>query len=177
MDNERGKLRQVNRIETILTRSLEIILAILLLAIVCIVVLLVVMRYVFNSSITGANELITILFVYSTAIGAAVCMGKNEHISIPFAIDALPAQLQKMVDKTGVLLVAVLNGVMFLYSVQWIRVTGDYLMPSTGFPRMVVQLSIPIGCGLAIVYCLIRLLLDAPNSADSERVDSRESIE
>ncbi|SVA10727.1 uncharacterized protein METZ01_LOCUS63581, partial [marine metagenome] len=33
---------------------------------------LVFLRYALNQSITGANEIVTILFIYTTAIGAAV---------------------------------------------------------------------------------------------------------
>ena len=47
---------------------------------------------------------------------------------------------------------------MVWYSVEWIRTTGGFLMPSTELPRVVAQLSVPIGSGLAVVYCLLRLL-------------------
>ncbi len=66
----------MKQVETVLTRTLEAVLAICLLAIATIVVTLVVLRYVFNTSITGANEFVTILFVYTTAIGAAVAIGR-----------------------------------------------------------------------------------------------------
>ena len=62
----------MNKFEPLLTKILEFVLALGLLAIALIIVTLVVLRYAFNSSITGANETITILFVYTTAIGAAV---------------------------------------------------------------------------------------------------------
>ena len=139
-------------------RILEFSLAICLLTIAVIVVTLVILRYVFSSSITGANELITILFVYSTAIGAAVVIGSGEHIAIPFAVERMPKPAQRLVDTFGLIAVAVLNATMIAYSVGWIRVTGDYLMPATGLPRIVVQLCVPIGCGLAVVFCFLRNL-------------------
>ena len=66
---------------------------------------------------------------------------------------------------------AILNAVMLGYSIGWIRITGAYLMPSTGLPRAAVQLSIPLGCGLAIVYCLLRML--APET-DEEQMAAHE---
>ena len=152
----------MTKLETMLNRALEFVLAMCLLAIATIVVTLVVLRYVFNSSITGANETVTILFVYSTALGAALLIGKREHIAIPFAVEALPLRLQKVVDIAGLVLVAILNAVMLGYSVGWIRITGEYLMPSTGLPRAAVQMSIPLGCGLAFVYCLLRIFVPEP---------------
>jgi len=148
----------MTKLEAILNRALEFFLAMCLLAIATIVVTLVVLRYVFNSSITGANETVTILFVYSTALGAALLVGKRQHIAIPFAVEILPLPVQRIVDIVGLLLVAILNAVMLFYSIGWIRITGEYLMPSTGLPRAVVQLSVPLGCGLAFLYCLLRIL-------------------
>jgi len=83
----------IKTIESILTKMLEGLLAICFLAIVTIVITLVVLRYAFNSSITGANEVITILFVYTTSLGAAVAVGRREHISITFAVECLPLGL------------------------------------------------------------------------------------
>ena len=149
----------IKTIESILTKTLEGVVAICFLAIVTIVITLVVLRYAFNSSITGGNEVITILFVYTTVLGAAVAVGRREHISITFAVECLPPHGRKWADAMGLVLIALLNGVMLVYSLGWIRITGDYLMPTTGLPRIVAQFSIPLGCGLAIVYCLLRLVL------------------
>jgi TRAP-type C4-dicarboxylate transport system permease small subunit len=148
----------MKRLETILTRVLEGVMMVSFLAIFVLVVTLVVLRYVFNSSITGANEIITVLFVFTTAIGGAVAVGKREHIAITAVAEKLPTALRKVADATGLLLIALINGVMLWYSVGWIDTTGGFLMPSTGLPRIVAQISIPIGCGLAVLYCGLRLV-------------------
>lgn len=147
----------MRKFEATLSRCLEGITALCFLAILVIVITLVVLRYAFNSSITGANELITVLFVYSTAIGAAVAVGRREHITISVVAERLPRTLQKAVDALGLGLVALLNGCLVWYSFVWIRTTGDFLMPSTELPRIVAQISIPLGAGLAVLYCLFRL--------------------
>ncbi|MGI9455844.1 MAG: TRAP transporter small permease [Aeoliella sp.] len=156
----------MKRFEKILTRTLEFSLAFCLLAMTTIVVALVVLRHVFHESITGANELVTILFVYTTAVGAAVAIGRRDHIAIPLAVEALSARGQKFATVVELILVAILNAVLLGFSIGWIRITGDYLMPATGLPRIVAQASVPFGCGLAIIYCLLRLV-----SSDSEMGD------
>ena len=152
----------MQKFESILTRVIEWLLACCLLAMATIVISLVVLRYALNSSITGANEAITILFVYTTALGAAVAIGKREHIAITVATDALGPRGQRIADMLGFALIAVFCGVTFWYSIAWIRVTGGYLMPATQLPRFVAQLSIPLGCSLAILYCLLRLTRPHP---------------
>jgi TRAP-type C4-dicarboxylate transport system permease small subunit len=146
----------IRRLETALSRLLERLMAFCFLVIFLVTITLVVLRYVFNSSITGANELITVLFVYTTSIGAAVAIGKREHIAIPAAVERLPKRLRGAVDALGLLLVAGLNAVFAWQSVTWISVTGSFLMPTTGAPRVAAQLSIP---GLACLWCVLRLLL------------------
>lgn len=151
-------LEIMKRFETFLTRFLEGIVAFCLLAIFVLVAALVVLRYVFNSSIPGANEVITILFVYSTSLGAAVVVGKNEHIAVRFAVEGFSGKARKGFDGLQLILVALINGVVFWQSVPWIQTTGKFLMPSTGLPRIVAQFSIPLGCALAMAYCLIRFV-------------------
>jgi TRAP-type C4-dicarboxylate transport system permease small subunit len=166
----------MKRLEAVLTRILEGLLSVCLFAIAGTVVVLVILRYLFNSSITGANEAVTILFVYTTALGAAIAIGKREHIAIGLATEALSTRGRRIADLVGLILVTALNGVMLAYSIGWIRVTGDYLMPSLGLPRVLAQLSIPVGCGLAILYCLLRLtipLTKEPGGAQGEVTKQR----
>ncbi len=151
-------LKNMNRFEAFLTRFLEGIIAFCLLAIFVIVAALVVLRYVFNSSIPGANEMITILFVYTTCIGAAIAVGRSEHIAVRFAVERFTGRTGKGLDGLQLILVALINGVVFWQSVPWILATGKFLMPSTGFPRIIVQFCIPLGCFLAMAYCLIRFI-------------------
>ncbi len=156
---QRDPTDAVRTVESVLTHVLEAVVAVCFVAILALVVTLVVLRYVFNSSITGANELITVLFVYTTAIGAAVAVGRHEHIAVTFAVERLPPRLRRVTDGLGLALIALINAVLVWESLRWIRDTGAFLMPSTGLPRAVAQLSVPVGCGFAVVYCLIRLLL------------------
>ena len=147
----------MKKLETTLNHLLEGLTTLCFLAILLVVITLVVLRYAFNSSITGANELITVLFVYSTAIGAAVAVGKREHITISVVAERLPRNLRRAIDAAGLGLVAILNGTLVWYSVVWIGTTGGFLMPSTELPRIVAQVSIPLGSGLAVLYCVFRL--------------------
>ena len=74
------------KIEKLLSRILVGFIAVCLLSIVLLVMTLVILRYGFNSTIIGANEFVVILFIFSSAIGAAVVIGKKEHIAITFFI-------------------------------------------------------------------------------------------
>ena len=143
-------------VENAVENVLEGLLAICFFTILIVVVLQVFLRYVLNTSIVGANEVIVILFVYTTAIGGALAAGRGEHISLTFATDALSKKVQPVLARFCLLLVAFINGTMVWFSFHWIGITGGYLMPSTGLSRAVTQVSVPIGCGLAVIYCLVK---------------------
>ena len=155
-----------------LERVLEFAMAVGLLVIAATVVLQVVLNAGFDSSLTGANELITKLFVYVTAIGAAVATSRDEHISITVATERFSVDVQCRIHQLKLLLLACLNAVVVIYSVHWIDVTGHYLMPTTQLPRFVAQLSIPFGAVLAVMFCVARLFFPAtlndPGTSDTE---------
>ena len=137
---------------------LEYLIAALLAGVWLVVATLVGLRYLFNSSIPGANEMVTMLFVFTTAIGAAVGVGRWEHVGISVFVDTLPRPVQWWLDLLRCGLVGVINAVVVFYSLQWIKTTGQFVMPSTGLPRYVVQVSVPLGCTLACLFCLVRLV-------------------
>jgi TRAP-type C4-dicarboxylate transport system permease small subunit len=141
------------------TRILEVFVVVCFFAIFAMTVTLVVLRYVFNSSIMGGNELIEYLFIYTSAIGAAAALARREHISITYFIDKLPAVARRVVQVTGFLLVAVINAAVVFYSIPWIRATGAFESPVLRLPDRLIQLIVPIGSGLAIVFCLCHILL------------------
>ena len=123
-----------------------------------ITLVLVFLRYVFNQSITGANEVVTILFIYTTAIGAAISIGKNEHIGIDVFVNLLPKRFYKIIRILQVFLVFALHLILFIYCLEWVEKAGGYLMPATGLPRIVAIASIPIGCIFCILFCAKALI-------------------
>ena len=145
--------------EKLLTRILVGFIAFCLLSIVLLVMTLVVLRYGFNSTIIGANEFVVILFIYTSAIGAAVVIGQKEHIEIRYFIDKLPPSFRRIIDIINSLLVAGLNGVIIWYGIRWINVTGNYLTAVLRIQQMYAQIIVPIGCSIAILYCLYNIVL------------------
>ena len=147
------------KIEKLLSRILMGFIAFCLLSIVLLVMTLVVLRYGFNSTIIGANEFIVILFMYSSAIGAAVVVGQKEHIAITYFIDKLAPSIRRIVDIVNHLLIAFLNGVIIWYGMRWIDITGSYLTAVLKIHQVYAQLVVPIGCSIAILYCINHIIL------------------
>ena len=140
-----------------LTSLLEAVLAAGLLGMFLVVVLLVALRYAFQSGLVGANETATVVFVYLSSLGAAVAVGRQEHIRVDLLSARLGRRGRLAVEACNLGMVAILNAVLAASSVAWIDATGQTLMPVTQMPRYLLQASVPLGCGLATLYCAIKL--------------------
>jgi len=130
---------------------------------------LVILRYIFNSGIYGGNELISYLFVYTTALGAAVSIGRDEHIKITVFVNLMPEKFQKIVNIFSVFLVAFLNLILIFLSIPWIKKVGSFESPTLRIPNAWVQFGVPLGCGAAVIFCIFRIIhiFKGDNNADS----------
>ncbi len=142
-----------------LTRILEGILVVLFFGFFAMVCILVFLRYGFAETIIGGNEGVTVAFVFTVSIGAAVAITRREHIAITFFIDLLPLPVKKAVYILGLLLIAFINAVMIKYSIDWIALAGGAPWAPFRFPQGYFQAAIPIGCALAIFFCFVKIAL------------------
>ncbi len=147
-----------------MTNILERLLITLLFAMFGMIVILVILRYVFGTTIIGGNEATVIAFVYTTAIGAAISISRDEHITIRYFTDKLSPGTQLNLYRVQLVLVAVLNLVIAAYAVAWIGRTGGFLMPALGLPQMLAQISVPLGAALSVLYCLARIIDARPQT-------------
>ncbi len=149
----------MKRFETILIKTLEFIFSICLLSMFALIVTQVILRYCFNWSIGGANELATILFAYTSAFGVAVAIARREHMSISWFVMRLSPGPRKIIDGVGLFLLAALNVTIFCYSIKWIGTTGSGMISVLQVPRWTSQIAIPIGTGASALFCFIKLYL------------------
>jgi TRAP-type C4-dicarboxylate transport system permease small subunit len=141
-----------------LSRFLEWVITLCFFVILMLTIILVVLRYGFNESIIGGNELMEYLFIYTTAIGAAVALGRRQHIKITWFVDKLSPAYRRVTDILGFLLIALINGVMIYYSIPWIRTVGGFESPVLRLPNRLIQIIVPIGCTLVILYCVYHIV-------------------
>lgn len=145
------------RAERGLARALEGVVSAAFLVLAVLVVALVVLRYIFNTTIIGGNEITGYLFIYTTALGAAVSVGTGQHIRIGVVVDALPRRAALLVDGLAILLIAVLHLGLLWYSLEWIASVGGFPFAVVRIPQGVIQVAVPIGCGFVVLFCLTRL--------------------
>jgi len=149
----------MKRFEEGLIRVLEVVCGICFVVMFALIVTQVALRYGFNESIGGANELATILFAYTSALGIAIGIARRDHMAISWFTERLGPRSRKTVDVIGLVLLTLLNAVIFWYSIRWIDITGARMISVLQVPRWTAQIAIPIGTGASVVFCLIKILL------------------
>ena len=159
----------VLRLETLVTRLLEGLLTATFMAIFVLVVVLVILRYVFNTTIVGGNEVTVMLFIFTTALGAAVDVARGKHIIVDTFVNLLPAGVRRWLDVVNLAIIGTLNAFLLNYSIDWISAVGGSENPVVHIPEGAVQIAMPIGCALTILFCATRIVsLLAGKSAAAE---------
>ena len=149
----------VHKSARLLSLILESVISAFFAIILLVTILQVILRYAFNESILGGNELMEGLFIYTTSIGAAVAVKQRQHISIGYFVERLPPFLKRVSDIVVHLLIAFLNGVMIGYAIRWIGKVGSNESPVMRLPEWLFQISVPIGCALVVFYCLVMIVI------------------
>jgi TRAP-type C4-dicarboxylate transport system permease small subunit len=145
-------MRWIRRIEDALTISLEGIVTFFFFVMVVLILLLVILRYVFTTTIIGGDEATQFLFIYTTAFGAAISLGKNQHIKISVFLERFPLKARRIVNILNCMLIILLHGYLFFLSIQWIRSVGYFESPVLQIPQGIVQICIPISCVVILLY-------------------------
>lgn len=153
-------MTRARRVADALARAIEAFIGVCFFVILVTTILLVTLRYGLNTSIKGGNELIGYLFIYTTALGAAASIGRHGHIKIEALVRVLPMRVQILVDMLVQLLVALINGVILFLSISWIRQVGSFESPVMRIPNWTVQVIVPVGCALAVVFCVLNIARD-----------------
>lgn len=146
------------RLETFATRLVEHLLTATFMVIFALVVLLVVLRYVFNTTIVGGNEATVMMFIFTTALGAAVDVARGKHIIVDTFVNVLPPSIRRWLDVVNLAIIGILNIFLLRYSIDWISAVGGSENPVLHIPEGVVQIAMPIGCGLTILFCVTRIV-------------------
>ena len=152
---------RIVKVEKVVTTVLEYIVSIAFFMIIMLTITLVFLRYFFGKTLLGGggNELMEFLFIYTTSLGAAVSIGKREHIKIDYFLNKLRQPYRMAVDSLGQLCVAAINIVITYLSVNWITKAGNFESPVLRLPMWTAEMIIPIGCILVSLYSFLNVYI------------------
>ncbi|MEQ6390636.1 TRAP transporter small permease [Bacillaceae bacterium S4-13-58] len=153
-----------------LKKAEEFVIAISLLGATLLLFVNIVLRNVFSSNPTWAEELIRYVMIWTTFIGASVCFRKGMHVGVDFLLE-----LSKGIYKKGLILfvnLASMSLMLFLIKYGWDLVLftkqTNQITPSLQIPLYYIYLAIPVGSLLSLIHLVIQTIQIVLKKVDIE---------
>lgn len=136
-------------------RGVTNVMAVALMIMVALVFSNVVLRYVFNSSITQSEEISRWLFVWITFMGCVVALREHAHLGTDALVSRLPPVGKKVCLVLGHLTMLYVCYLVFRGALEQTSINMDVLAPSTQLPMAVLHAA---GVAFSACACIVLLL-------------------
>ena len=139
----------------------KIVLATIMFLIIFLVTLNVIFRFCLGGGFSWSNELVQILFFWTTLLGSAVAFRDGGHMGMGFLDNLLPPKIQKIVS---ILISVVCITYLGIFGYQGCltalkQMASGQISASVGTPEWLVSIAIPIGCALSIIWLVRKIVL------------------
>jgi C4-dicarboxylate transporter DctQ subunit len=106
----------------------------------------VVVRYVFDGSLTWAAELTTYLFLWSTFFGAAYCFKEDAHISIDILLQKVKPKTAKFLMILSYIITFVFLSAVSYYGYEYLQLVIELEETSVDLemPMWIIYLVVPV---------------------------------
>lgn len=147
----------IKKLENFYNKAEEYLLVFSLAFTVVLVFIQVVMRYVFNSSISWSEELCRYIFIWQVWLGASLAFRDNQHISISMIRDKLNGRAQAIYNLIGNLITFGFNIFLTVYGFQLVgkMIQRGVLSSGMRIPLYFIYLSVPLSA-LIILFRILK---------------------
>jgi len=148
----------MKKVIRILDRIEDFLLVSMFAAMVGVIFVQVIMRYIFNNSLSWSEEFGKFLFVWLSWFGISIGARRREHISITLLVDRFPPSARRIAEVVselviiGICLVTAYYGATLVVSQAGTRFAGIRISMSWGY------LSVVVGCVLMTFRGILAIL-------------------
>ncbi len=132
----------------------EIILVTLFVLMVAVIFIQIIMRYVFNNSLSWSEELGRFVFEWLTWIGLSLGARVGQHIRISLLVDRLPSNAAQTANIISEIIVIIICGLTIYYGVELSKMFAGSRFTTIKISLAWGYASVVTGCGLMIVRSL-----------------------
>lgn len=158
MNNESKNQSTLMKVLAKLEWMTENILYLILVAMVLVVFAEVIMRYVFNSSITAAEEVARMLFVWLVYIGAMLAMVHDKHVAFDAIQQAVSPGIRKIMRLASYVCIAVATFILAKYGWDYCVMNFTWPSAATGIPYGYIALIVPISGAVMLVTTVVKFV-------------------
>lgn len=116
----------------------------------------VIMRYLFNDSLSWAEEICRYLFVWSAFLSAPLCLKRRSSIKIDMLLLALPQNMQRFILLIGDVIMLAFFG--YILNGAWRVTSGMFASGQTSPALMLPMYVVYASTVLGFFLCIVRLL-------------------
>ena len=152
------KYMKKNKLISLIDKIEEILLVSMFALMVLIIFVQVIMRYIFNNSLSWSEELGKFLFVWLSWIGISIGAKRNEHIKITMLTDKLSPSARKIVDIVSEMIVIAICAVTTYYGISLVISQAPVFYAGIKISMSWGYLSVVVGCILMILRSIISII-------------------
>ena len=146
------------RLERSLGRMVEVPVAVLTALEVLILLAGVISRYLFHNPLVWSDELASILFLWLAMLGAVVAFSRGEHMRMSTLVARAPPRWRAFFEAFAVAVAIAFLALILHSSVEYAIDEAAVVTPAMEIPNIWRASAIPIGCGLMLIFALLRLV-------------------
>ena len=147
----------MNRIEPVLRRLVEWPTAALVVVEMVVLFAGVFSRFVLHSPVTWSDELASILFLWLAMLGAVIALQRGEHMRLTAIVGRLSPPWRARAEALAVAAPALFLIVLLPWAREYAADEWYIETPALGWSNVVRAAAIPVGIGLMLVTCVLRL--------------------
>ena len=144
-------------IKSILVRSLEFLVIILVAVLTLDVVWQVFTRFILRNPSTWTDELATMLLIWVSLLGASVGFQRKSHLGVDFFVSKLSPRYRNIVEILAYLLISFFaGGILIFGGAKIVHLTLQYKQtsPALELPMGYVYLALPISGFFILIFSL-----------------------
>ena len=141
---------------------LRIIVGLAFAAIVFLTIAQIFFRFVLNSPLVWSEELVRLLVVWITFLGAAVICWDGRHLSVDVLFVRLPSGLRRVLRIFNCIVALIFLVVLVWYSLPVVELALHVGIGAMDLPEAVYRVPATVGGVLMIVFVVLRILLRWP---------------
>lgn len=150
---------EMNRIKSILDKTLAAVCAGLLAFMTLLTIYQVTMRYVFKSPSTMSEEMLGYSFVWVSLLGTALVFGQKDHMRLSFFSDKVKGKGQLAISIISELLILAVAVIVFLFGGNaFIEVGAIQISPTLNIYMNWIYIIVPISGILIVIYSFINMI-------------------
>lgn len=141
----------MNKVYSGLKDVVDSLVAVIFAVMVVIVFLQVIMRYVFNHSLTWADESSRFLFVWLVYLGGSITVRTGKMVCFDLLLEACKGKMWKIMQIAVTAICVTFLAFVAIWGVKSLTLTAGEFSPVLGIPMVVIKAIIPAGAVLMIM--------------------------